>query len=148
MKNRHILLTTDFSEESMRAFEPVAELARALGAKITLLHAYTELLTVPHGYPYVPPVTVVNLAEQIARAEEELGQLRERLPEDLDVETAVESGGRIDEAICDYAKSHDVSLIAMSSHGRSGVRRLFLGSVAESVLRTSTIPVLVFPEKD
>ena len=47
------------------------------------------------------------------------------------------------ETIVDYATSHAVDLIVIGSHGRSGLQRLMLGSVAEGVLRHSTVPVLV-----
>lgn len=53
--------------------------------------------------------------------------------------------GRADEAIVDYARKNRIDLIIMSSHGRSGVSRWFMGSVAERVMRYSMVPVLLVP---
>ncbi|MCA9721025.1 MAG: universal stress protein, partial [Gemmatimonadetes bacterium] len=49
------------------------------------------------------------------------------------------------QAIAEYARTHEVDLIAMSSHGRTGFRHLVLGSVSEAVIRHADRPVLVFP---
>ena len=49
------------------------------------------------------------------------------------------------EAVTQYADTHDVDLIALTTHGRTGIRHLVLGSVAESILRHSHVPVLCFP---
>ena len=48
-------------------------------------------------------------------------------------------------AICDYAVKHDVDLIVIGTHGRTGVSRLLIGSVAEKVVRHASCPVLVVP---
>ena len=61
-----------------------------------------------------------------------------------DVSTAVEDGVP-HEAITEYARRHDVDLIVMGTHGRSGVERLLLGSVGEKTLRTATVPVVLVP---
>ena len=47
----------------------------------------------------------------------------------------------------DYADEHNYGMIALSSHGRSGFKRLFMGSVAEQILRHAHVPVLVFPKQ-
>ena len=51
-------------------------------------------------------------------------------------------------AILDYANKHDISLIAMSTHGRGGLGRLVYGSVANSVLRHSDVPLLLIRQRD
>ena len=61
---------------------------------------------------------------------------------DRDVETVTEVGTP-HEAIAEYAEEADVDLIVVGSHGRQGISRIVLGSVAEAVVRTSPVPVLV-----
>jgi nucleotide-binding universal stress UspA family protein len=67
-----------------------------------------------------------------------------------DIEVTVDTVISLDtaDAIVDYGKEHDVSLIAMATHARSGISRLVLGSVAESVVRQSSIPTLLFPPSE
>jgi len=60
----------------------------------------------------------------------------------LDVEPVL-MNGRVVESILDYVKDNGVDLIAMSTHGRSGISRLVLGSVADKIVRRSPIPVLL-----
>ncbi len=66
--------------------------------------------------------------------------MRER---DLDVESVVLHRISPDDAILEYASKNDVDIIAMTTHGRSGMARVLLGSVADSVVRNSRLPVLV-----
>jgi len=76
-------------------------------------------------------------------AEDRFEEARERAGERADtIETAVEVG-RPARTIVEYAKDHDVGAVVMGSHGRSGVARILLGSVAERVVRRSPVPVTV-----
>ena len=76
-------------------------------------------------------------------AEETLAEAEERATaEGLTVDTTVEVGGPAN-AIVEYAEEEDVDHIVTGSHGRSGVTRILLGSVAETVVRRSPVPVTV-----
>ena len=145
MQIRHILLTTDLSPESLRPCTAVAELARSARARITLLHVVYELQLVGYGAPVAPPLVPPDIGREVQEAEKVLAQQKKILGAGADVETAVVTGEKVPESVVDYAQQHDVDLIALSTHGRSGFRRLALGSVTEAVLRLATIPVLVFP---
>jgi nucleotide-binding universal stress UspA family protein len=68
----------------------------------------------------------------------------ERLAGDRPVETAIEEGNPSDE-IVDYAKRENCDTIVMGTHGRAGINRLLLGSVAERVVRASPVPVVTVP---
>jgi nucleotide-binding universal stress UspA family protein len=84
-----------------------------------------------------------EMASLQAAAKKSLAKARERLNE-AGVEARMEVlFGRPAERIVDYAHSEKVDLIAMVTHGRSGFRRRVFGSVAEKVLRTTTLPVLL-----
>jgi len=148
MSIRHILLTTDLSDESLRAFGPVETLARKLGARVTLLHVVPDMLAVPYGAPLAPPPSMPDLSEQVDAARERLAELRGKLATDLQVDVEVRSGERIAKVVNDYAETNDVDYIAMATHGRSGLRRMVMGSVAEAVLRQSVTPVILYPRPE
>ncbi|KAA3606075.1 MAG: universal stress protein [Planctomycetota bacterium] len=146
MKIRKILLTTDLSEEAERAFGPVAELALGTGALVTLLYVVPDLHVAPHGAPLAPPVSAPEVDDLVKEALGQIEAQRLNLPEELPVECDVARGEDPARAIAVYAHKHGHDLIALSSHGRTGFRRLILGSIAEAVMRHSDVPVLVFPK--
>ena len=148
MTFQKILLTTDLSEESERAFAPVAELAAARGATVTLFHVVYDVAVAPHGAPLAPPIHPPDLQEQVEEARAALVRHRVKLPESLPVDLDVVSSDNVARAVADYAAEHGHDLIALSTPGRTGFRRLVLGSVAEAVLRHSHAPVRVFPRQD
>jgi nucleotide-binding universal stress UspA family protein len=112
-----VLLATDGSDGAERAADHAIAVAAATGAR---LHALT---VGDDGGP----------AEGAAARAREAG---------VDATAAVRSG-RPHEAIREYAEGHGADLVVVGTHGRSGVERVLLGSVAERVLRTATRPVLV-----
>ncbi|MEW6073753.1 MAG: universal stress protein [Planctomycetota bacterium] len=148
MDPQKLLLTTDLSEESLRPFQAVATLARQLGLAVTLLHVVEDLAVAPHGAPLAPPLHSLNLADEMERAREVLAARRTMLGPEIDVETVVISAPGVANAIVEYAEEHGYGLIALSSHGRTGFRRMVMGSVVEHVLRRTHVPVLVFPRRE
>ncbi len=142
---KHILVTTDFSEESFAAFEPVARLARDIGARVTLLHTVPEVEARPTGTPFVSPVKIPTVEDQLPLALSDLEKLRPKFGAGVDLTVDATGGPSVREAILDYAEQHDVDILAMATHGRSGLRRLVMGSIVEEVLRHSQVPVLVIP---
>ncbi|MGB8329437.1 MAG: universal stress protein [Polyangiales bacterium] len=138
MAAKHILACIDFSEQSTRALAEVGEYARANGSKVTLLH-------VCDPRAFVPPQAVLepSSASDEKAHEDELATLRDRHLGDLQVALAVVSDHAPAKAICDYADSHGVDLIIVGSHGRGGVERWLIGSVAERVVRHASMNVYV-----
>lgn len=145
MQINHILVTTDLSEEALRPCASIAEIARNRGARITLLHVVEEAMSAPRGAPLAPPVTSADLADRMAFAREKIAEHGAAFGDDVPVTLDVISGGNMAATIGNYARENDVDMIAMSTHGRTGFRRMILGSVAEELLRKSPVPVLVFP---
>lgn len=143
--SRHILLTTDFSRESERAFLPVADLADLIGARVTLLHVIETAVALPHGAPMALPLPIPQAREREADAHRNLVEQAKRFPRDCEVATVVVTGPDVATAIVDYAEAHRTDLVAMASHGRGGLRRFVMGSIAETVVRRSTRPVMVYP---
>jgi nucleotide-binding universal stress UspA family protein len=137
MKIKTILVPLDGSVLAETALQPALDLARDYHAKVVLVRA-AEGHTLPMSDPTDAQVEAVRGAEgYLAGARERLG--RAGL---ADVETAVWYGPPA-EAIVEAARYRDADLIVMSSHGRSGLERLVLGSVAETVLRSTETPTLL-----
>ena len=135
MNVKTILVPLDGSRLAELAVAPALEMARDKGAKLVLLRAAEAHTTVAD--PTEAQVTVVR------EAEEYLADLATRLRETCGaVETTVWYGPPAD-AIVEAARYRAADLIVMSSHGRSGLGRLVLGSVAETVLRSTPTPILL-----
>src|SRR5690606_18150502 len=120
-----ILLTTDFSDAARRAYAPTAELAARLGASVLLAHVVEVASVAPHGAPLapvqVPPDTDVLVREAEARLVEEARGIQ---GVEGGVETLVRVGGAPAEAIARIAEERSASWVAISTHGRTGLRRL------------------------
>ena len=138
MAAKHILACIDFSEQSSAALAEVGEYARANGSKVTLIH-----IADPQGF--IPPQAVLEPAVASDRSahEEQLASLRDTHLAGIPVELAVIEDHAPARAICDYARDHDVDLIMVGSHGRGGMERWLIGSVAERVVRHATSNVYV-----
>jgi nucleotide-binding universal stress UspA family protein len=137
---RTILCPVDFSPGSSAATEYAIDLAETLGARVCLLHAYPlPMLAAPDGGLMVTPEVVAQMSEEAERA---IGELAGRYEgRGVAIETRVGDGAPHAE-ILRVAGQVGADLIVMGTHGRSGLAHLLLGSVAEKVLRASTIPVL------
>ncbi len=131
-QNRVILYPTDFSDSASTAFELACSLARDQEAKLIVMHV-------------VPPPAVYG--EAVARRQDDSFWLetREQLygikpaDPDIEVEYLLEEGDPA-AVIADTAEANECDLIVMGTHGRSGLGRLFMGSVAEHVLAQPTVP--------
>ena len=137
MKVKTILVPLDGSALAEAAVTPAVELARERGATLLLLRA-AEGRTALLADPTEAQVHAVR------EAEASLAAVRERLlaARLTDVDVSVWYGSPA-EAIVEAAKYRAADLIVMSSHGRTGLGRLMLGSVAETVLRSTAVPVLL-----
>lgn len=136
MKLERILVPLDGSPLAESALARATDLAQSSGAELLLLRA-TEAHTLPGIDPSEAQVKVV------AEAEAYLDAVADRLRASVaHVETSVWYGPA-SYAIVEAARLHRADLIAMTTHGRSGLGRLVLGSVAESVLRGTTTPILL-----
>lgn len=102
-------------------------------------------------WDYVPesdPQTAKAFADTEGEAEAYLAEVSERvLAWAPRVHRHVVVDGHADKAIRDYAAEQGIDLIAMATHGRGGFKRAILGSVAEKVLETSSVPVLLLPAR-
>ncbi len=146
-----ILAPTDFSPSSAIALDAAAILAKQFGASVVLLYVYNPTLLSPL---YVIPGAGAML-EATPRAPEfeenarrELARLRdERLAGVPSVELVVMQHASPAEGICEAAGTSGADLIVLSTHGRTGLAHMLIGSVAERVVRHAPCPVLTLRSK-
>jgi nucleotide-binding universal stress UspA family protein len=142
-----ILLASDFSACSAAAMHQAAELARTLDADVLLVHAYHYPATVlPDGTTL--PVEPSTAEEMLQRLDGELaleaGVLR---AQGIPTSTLLVEGNAAG-AIVEAARAHGASVIVVGTHGRTGIRRWLLGSIAEQVVRTAHCPVMTVREHE
>jgi len=145
-KINRILVPSDFSETADHALRYAGGLARSLGAKLTIVYADS----------FVPPVDFAATAgawdeysfvSLQARAQD---QLRKAAEANVDPAVPYDITVRIDpplDGILAEARESEADLIVMGTHGRTGVRRLVIGSVTEAVMRYAKVPVIAVPAR-
>ncbi len=136
----HVLVPVDWSNLAGTVFGPVVDLAKATGARVTL----TSIVTPTVLGPRIPPVEPEAPDEDELRAREYLEDMADEFrAEGLDVDVVVVSANDPVRGIISVAEVCSVDLIAMATHGFGGVKRLIAGSLADRVLHTSELPIMV-----
>lgn len=138
-----IAIGVDFTEGSNRAVQAVSTLARGAPARMRLIHAF------PPGKPKLSGAALRQVVASVAAAETREAVRLSRLAERLRrrgflVETAAVEG-KASATLLEQARRSKAGLIAVGTTGHKGFKGLFLGSVAQAVLRDSPVPVLVTP---
>jgi len=140
-----ILHATDFSAASRPALARAIEFARREGARLVVLHVMTPpspLVSGPHPATWIDLLARARraaerrLAAVVARARRSAGRVESRLIEGMPAET-----------IARVAQKERASLVVIGTHGRSGLGRVFMGSVAARVLALCRCPVLTVRER-
>ena len=143
----NILCPTDFSLCASHALPHAVRLAKIFGADLHLLHALVLHEADPGNAAHRLP-NMDQLYDALeAQAEQQLQSIVDEYGDtSYEIRRAQVRSLSAASAILDYADENDVDLIVMSTHGRRGLRRLLLGSVAEEVVRLAPCPVLTVPE--
>ena len=140
---RNILVPTDFSEPAMEAWRYTQALARESSARTHLLHVVGE----PYLYDaWGTERAALQMGELLAEAEraaeQGLGKLVPRSGALTGRVVTATATGPVVDRILEYVSKHRIDLIVMGTHGRSGLARLFVGSVASRVVSASPCPVM------
>jgi len=149
----HILVPTDGSPSACEAAAFAGELARALDARITILYVQPEELIMAHAwgpgdYPTSTPYgsmsveDIRKMLEQRVR-DKELPETLGALGQQSHEPKSLQVWGHPAEEICNFASEHHVDLIVMGSHGRSGLKRVLLGSVSHAVANQAPCPLTI-----
>lgn len=143
MPIRRILVPIDFSEGSQQALDYAIEFAKPHRAKLTILFVLEPIHFANPGDLYAPSANLgMLITEQRHAARDSLSRLQRDLRKrHVDAATVLKEGLAYDEIVAAAAETR-ADMIVMATHGRTGVSHLFLGSVAEKVLRHATCPVL------
>lgn len=143
-KIHSILCPVDFSDASRKAVQYAREFASNMGASVYLLNVVEPRpMAVDITLNYVP---LEEDLEKAAAADLQV-ILQELLSAGLRAECAVEFGNPSD-VILEKADEYDVNLVIMGSHGKKGLSRLIMGSVAETVVRKANCPVLIVKSEE
>ena len=142
-----ILLATDGSELSLQAAQAAVELAKINGGKIVGL-------SVVENYAYLPMTSLSGgvdlsaieaaLEEQAQDAVDKIADLAKKAGVECEIHTL--TGWSPYEGILKCAQDHKCDVVFMASHGRTGLDKMLLGSVAQKVLTHSTLPVVIFKQ--
>jgi nucleotide-binding universal stress UspA family protein len=144
---KQILVPIDFSAHSRKALQYARPFAEQFGARIVLMHVI-EPMILPAELGYIPPELEDVQARARANASEKLEALRtQELPDDVASEIEVRVGNPWRE-ITAVATARGADLIIASTHGYTGLKHVFLGSVAECIVRHAPCPVLVVRERE
>lgn len=145
---RHLLVPVDGSHAGRHVAHHAAELAGQLRARMTVLHVLEEIGVPLVQYGMEPYVELETVSVEVAEAHRDAAV---RLVEDVvaeisdDVDTTARvveaQGRRVAEVITETAVEEDADLIVMGTHGHRGLSRIFLGSVADGVIRSADVPV-------
>jgi nucleotide-binding universal stress UspA family protein len=133
----HILCPVDFSESSTRAAAYAIAMAKWYEARLTLLHVWVN-----QGAVDLPPI-VLGVDERA----QFLDDMRRLCGphEGVSLDFLVREAPDVPREILDQTAALGIDLLVLGSHGRTGVRRLLLGSVTENLLRRGTVPLMVVP---
>lgn len=141
----HILLATDGSDASQHAAELALSLARMHGAKLTAL-----CVVDPYPYLGIGEANPLGFQAYMSAAYEHAGQahakvetLRGAMAPKVDLQLRLIENATAAQGIVQLTKDEGVDLVVIGSHGRTGLARLMLGSVAAKVVAESPVPVLV-----
>jgi universal stress protein A len=139
-----ILVPVDFSRASKAALEYAVALAKAFRSTITIFHVYETPAIMNSIVPGAD--NAVDAEHARAVAQKLIDGLRTAArdnSDDVDIEVAAEiEYGSPAQEILSFSRKGSFDVIVMSTHGRTGVKRALMGSVAESVVRRSPCPVL------
>ena len=138
-----LLVATDFSAPARYGLEKAAELARSTGAKVTVCHVLDPS-------PLAPYASRGDIGAQLTMEQDVEKAIHAALSEVVQAyfsdvattKTALILSTNAADGICNYAAKEDVDLIVLSTHGRTGLAHLLIGSVAEKVVRHAPCPVL------
>ncbi|MEM7543812.1 MAG: universal stress protein [Pseudomonadota bacterium] len=150
---KHILVATDGSSGALRAAALAGDLAQAISARVSLIYVQSDELVMPHMWgPGEFPASDTYASLNVDQVRELLDQnvMAKEIPESLAAlgecsekpQVTLVWGHPADE-ICNYANKHDVDLIVIGSHGRSGLKEMLLGSVSHAVANRGPCPVTV-----
>jgi len=142
---RKILVPTDFSEDSVRAFQMALSIAAKYQARIFLLHVISNTVQQSlSDYCLDQGIVARVLSESIVFSNEKLQEAIDKNQQSGDIKVIPDvRKGQPYEEILKEASERKVDLIVIASHGKTGLQKYFIGSVTERVMKEAKCPVLL-----
>lgn len=147
---KNILAPTDFSEDSNQAFRTALSIAAAYKARIFLLHVISDTMQRSLS-EYCHDTNIVNrvLSEGIVYSNEKLREMIDKAQNNGNVKIIADvRKGQPYEEILKEASERKIDLIVIAPHGETGLKKYFIGSVTEKVMKESRCPVLLVRGQD
>ena len=143
---KRILVPTDFTETSDHALTWAIDMAKRLGASITVMHSYEiPIVSFPDGALLATPEVASRLADASRSALE--AAVRKHQDAGVPLDSVLREGAAWEE-INAVAELIDADMVVIGTHGRRGFSRALLGSVAENVVRTGNRPIVTIRGKE
>jgi universal stress protein A len=143
----NILVPMDFAAHSSEALRVAGDIALRYSAALTLIYVYEQVdYALPEGYVLYTPEQVQRMTaefqKRLSLAQQQVEQQGVQRVRSLVLQ------GPVALEIVDYAKTQNMDLIVMGTHGRTGIKHVLMGSVAERVLRMAPCPVLTVKARE
>ncbi|MDD4920928.1 MAG: universal stress protein [Bacteroidales bacterium] len=144
-KIEKVLIAMDYDETSQKVAEQGFAMAKAMNAKVVLLHVISEQPVYYSSYTYMQSLRVDIMDDLKKSIQKFLDKAKKHLG-DESIQTIFEAGD-IAETILKTAKEMKVDVIVMGSHSRKWLENIIMGSTAEKVLEKTSLPLFVIPTK-
>lgn len=143
MAYRKVLVPVDFSEYSETAFRYALSFAKQTGARLSLVHVSTALYCSRTELYGDSPELTDALRAHVQRLQRQISSyVGEANREDVPIDYAILEADDVVNKLLGYLDEQPYDLVIMGTHGRTGLKHLFLGSIAEKIVRYSPVPVL------
>jgi len=146
MTYKRILVPYDGSQTSNKALVAALQMAREQGGRVRVVHAIDEL-ALASGYEYSGELMRLARDQGLKTLDDALAMVKSA-GVDGDTHLLNTPGKRLGDSVSEEAAAWEADLVVVGTHGRRGLSRVLLGSGAESVIRLSTLPVLVIRGED
>ncbi len=148
-KYKKVLFCTDFSENSDCAFDYAFGVAKRDEGMLYILHVIPDIPNQYYSALYSNRENFKKIKKAIQENIEERyhDQYLSHIKDKTKVQIVTRSGNE-DEEILKFIRKEAIDIIVMGTHGRTGLKHVFLGSVAEKIIRRSPIPVFIIPCKE
>ncbi len=139
-----ILIPTDFSEHSESALKSGLAIAKRQNAEITILHVIDKLAFLEPSEVFLPDIG--HMPDMLLIMEEKIKEISENIQKNSGIKTTGKVlYGQPSTIICQVAYDEKIELIVMGTHGTSGLRKFFIGSETNRVVKNAPCPVLTIP---
>ena len=144
-KIKTVLIAMDYDETSKKVAEEGFAMAKAMGAKVTLLHVISEQLAYYSSYIFLSALNV-DIENDLKKSALKFLEKAKNHLGDTSITTIIKEGDVADN-ILKAAKQLDIDAIIMGSHSRRWLENIVMGSQAADVLKKTTVPLFIIPTK-